>query len=135
MADAVTPSVGASAALAAAPAIPLLAELGLDPVLMFWALIGVVIVQTLVKRTFVGWLGLVGLSMASISVASVAAPIAVPLVLSKIPSDWDWMHAVHPVHIKAACAAVLGGFAQPLLIMAINRWKPAPPPATKEEGQ
>jgi hypothetical protein len=49
--------------------------------------------------------------------ANIAAPFIAPGITAMIP-NWQWLQQIDPIHIKYASAAFVGGFAQPLLMMA-----------------
>lgn len=112
MADAVTP---AAACAGGVVSMACLASLGFDPAHMVWGLMGVVIVQTCLPRTENKPLTVAGIAVGSTLLANVGAPFVAPAVMST-GENWAWLKSVDPAHIKAASAAVVGGFAQPLLL-------------------
>jgi hypothetical protein len=135
MADAVSPPAALVAASAPVAAIPLIAassfltEIGMDPARMVAGLFGVVIVQTLLPRTATGWRSITALAAGSMLFASFASPIAYVWAMKLMPSDWDWLRQVEAVHMKAVCAGMIGGFAQPILMLvkgAAAKYLPAP---------
>lgn len=110
MADPIAP---AAATAGAVLSMPFLVAIGIEPASMVSGLVGVVIVQTLLPRTQSGFFAIAGVATGSMFLASYAAPFIAPVLMS---IGWEWMRSISPEHIKAASAAAVGGFAQPLLL-------------------
>jgi hypothetical protein len=135
MADAISPPLAASMPLVTVPMFAtFLSDVGLDPARMVAGLVGVIIVQTLLPRSAVGWKAIAGLAGGSMLFASFAAPFAYSWLLKKSPTDVDWLYNVDPKHLKAVIAGCLGGAAQPLLLLIkataskyLAKHLPAPP--------
>jgi hypothetical protein len=140
MADPLTSSAAASAASAVGGvlAMPVLAVMGMDITTLGWALVGVVIVQTLLPNTTQGIKAVIILAIGSMLFAALAAPFLAPAVHASMPS-WSWLQQVPPEHIKSVSAAITGGFAQPILLglrAMAGRWLPVrtlPPPDAAPE--
>ena len=108
MPDAVTPTVVATGAGIAV--MPLMARMVIDPVLMVAGLVGCIVVQTILKsdKTLKG---IAVVTVGSVFFASLSTPIYLPWVMAKfgLPAG------VEKDAAQAATAAVLGGFAQPIV--------------------
>lgn len=135
MADPVSPPVAASVpALLLVPAAStnwaaeFFSSVGLDYRLMFCGLLGVVISQTLLKRTAVGWGAIASLATGSMLLASITAPLLQAALPHLLPDSWAGLFTAVPgQRVGALCAAAIGGFAQPGLMLACKRWLPQDP--------
>ena len=117
-------------AAAGAASFPLLAAFGIDPPSMVCGFMGVIIIQTLIPKQKSGdWLALVAITIGSVLFASLAAPLASPWLLSKLPSDTPHLAA------KCAVAGLCGAFAQPLLVLIRRAITKRAEAAMKEESQ
>jgi hypothetical protein len=112
MSDVATP---AAIAASGVPLVLFFGSLGLDPASMGAGLGGVVIAQTLLPATVNGLRSVVGLGLGSMLLASYSTPFLAPFVLRHLP-DWAWLASVPSEHVKAASAAFIGAFAQPILL-------------------
>lgn len=108
MSDAVTPAVvGTFSGIAI---MPLLVSMGLDPVLMVAGLGGCIVVQTLL-RSDKGIRVIAVVTIGSVFFASLSTPIALPWLIAKFGLPDGVEHSA----ARAAMAALLGGFAQPIV--------------------
>lgn len=108
--------VGAAAAAAAATgviSIPFLSAMGIDPSAMVAGLVGCTIVQTVLPSEGRSVRAVVAVTLGSMLFSSLATPLVAPWAVLKIHAVVS--EAVHHDPIRAATAAFLGGFAQPLL--------------------
>lgn len=139
MADAVSPPIAASMPIVAVPLFAVtefLSSVGLDPARMVAGLVGVIIVQTLLPRTATGWRAIAGLAFGSMLLASGLAPLAYVLLLQHGPDSLlELTRQTEVTHVKAMCATLIGGFAQPIMLggksligAALGRFLPAPAP-------
>lgn len=112
MATEPTSTVGAVVAGAAVTA-PVLAGFGIDLTTIGAALVGVVVVQTLMTPTRVDWRVLFGITVGSMLFSSLGTPWAELWARDTVPYFKD----LREWHAHAITAAVLGGFAQPILLV------------------
>ncbi len=107
--------ITASAAVGATT-IPVLAAFGIDPASIVAGLTGCIVVQTLLPAQQYAFVRLALMTLGSVLFASLATPFAAPILV-----DWFIDHypkaSLAPDAVKAACAACLGGFAQPILFL------------------
>ena len=92
---------------------PVLAGLGIDMTTIGAALIGVVVVQTLLPASKLDWRVLFGISIGSMLFSSLGTPWAELWARDAVPYFKD----LREWHAHAITAAVLGGFAQPILLV------------------
>lgn len=108
MSDAVVATgVAAGAGIAI---MPLLAKMGIDPVLMVAGLVGCIVVQTILSSDK-SLKAIAIVTIGSVFFASLATPIYLPWLIAKfgLPAG------VEKDAAQAGTAAVLGGFAQPIV--------------------
>lgn len=113
--------------VAAASAFPELAQIGIDPPAMIAGALGVIVTQTFFPEQGQTWGRIALITVASMLFASFATAIAAPIaldILSKYPR-------IDPVYARAGVAAMLGGFAHPLLLRIRRR---AVEPSVAKEG-
>lgn len=112
MTDAVSPQV-AAVAYASGAGIPALWLVGLDPANLIYALIGCIIMQTLLPAPGRTFTAVLVLTFGSVLFAGLAAPILTARVV-----EWahHWVPKAQPEAISAATAACLGAFAQPIVL-------------------
>lgn len=109
--------VAATATATGVLVIPSLVAIGIDPAAMVAGLFGCTMVQTLLpaeKERSIRAIAL--LTLGGMLFASLFTPIAAPWVVQKVHAAVS--EAVHVDPIRAAVAASLGGFAQPLVVLA-----------------
>lgn len=111
MADPIAPAAACAGGI---PCILVLKALGIDPIYMTAGLVGVVIVQTLLPRTESKFLAIAGVATGSMLLASLAAPFVAHALVAI--AGFEWLKNIPPEHVTAAAAAIVGGFAQPLLL-------------------
>lgn len=117
------PTATTGAAAGAAVAAPVLAGLGIDLTTIGAALVGVAIVQTLMPPSKIDWRVLFGWSIGSMLFSSLGTPLAELWARDNIPYFKD----LREWHSHAIAAAVLGGFAQPLLLKVRSFVSPRAP--------
>lgn len=105
--------VTTSAAVGAA-AIPLLAAVGIDPASIIAGLTGCIVVQTLLPAQQHSFSRLALMTLGSVLFASLATPFAAPIIVGWMLDHYP-KASISPDAVKAAAAAGLGGFAQPIL--------------------
>jgi hypothetical protein len=116
-----SPTVPADIAGVGALGVPLLTAIGLDPAALVTGLIGCVIVQTLLPAAQPeGIKRIIALTLGSILFASLLTPVIAPGIIAKVIG---YVPGAPPLALRALTSAVLGGFAQPLLIGMIALWK------------
>jgi hypothetical protein len=107
--------VTASTAVGVA-AFPLLAAIGIDPASIAAGLAGCVVVQTLLPSEQHGFVRVALMTLGSVLFASLTAPFVSPLAVSYALEHYS-RASISPDAVKAAVAATLGGFAQPILFL------------------
>lgn len=108
--------VTTSAAVGAAT-IPLLAAVGIDPASIVAGLAGCIVVQTLLPVQQHPFLRLALMTLGSVLFASLATPFAAPIIVGWVLDHYP-KASIEPDAVKAAVAAGMGGFAQPILFFA-----------------
>lgn len=116
------PALTAAAASTATGAftIPVLAVLGIDPPAMISGLLGVIVVQTILADTGLTWRSMVARTLGSILFASLATAVVAPMAIAGLEKLG---YVVPMISVRAAVAAALGGFAQPVLVRIRMRVK------------
>jgi len=119
------PAIGAACAATSALCVPLLLQVGIDLPSGIGGAVGVVIVQTLIERdgamTWRTYLKLVAVTVGSVLFAAMANPLVAPGAIKSLAlAGAD----VGDHHVRGATAALLGGFAQPILLHLKRRWLP-----------
>jgi hypothetical protein len=108
-----TPAAMACSAASGGLTMACLAPFGINPPDMFCGLLGVIVVQTLLRpkghRTF--W-SVLGAAVGGVVLASLGGSLAAPYVLEV---GGIWLSKVPPENLRAALAAVIGGFAQRII--------------------
>lgn len=110
MADVTTPVVLNAAAF------PILAAFGLDPQSLVAGLAGCVVVQTLLPSEQHGWVKVSLMTLGSVLFASLTSPFAAPVAISYVLEHYP-KASISLDAVRAAVAATLGGFAQPILFL------------------
>lgn len=108
---------GVTAATAAATGVislPFLAAMGIDPSAMIAGLIGCTVVQTVLSGTSRPVRDIALITVGGVLFASLMTPIAAPWAVAKVHAIIS--ESISRDAIRAATAAFLGGFAQPLLV-------------------
>lgn len=128
---------GASAAAAAATAaatgvvsIPILASMGIDPPAMVAGLLGATLVQSLLPTEGHTWRSVALITLGSVLLASVGTAVLEPWATRKAMEVLEVQPAKEPM--RAATAAFLGAFAQPLVLLARGAIAKFFPSAKKE---
>lgn len=106
-------TVFATCTVASAVCVPILSSYGIDLPSGICGAVGVIIVQTFVPRdedAAISYRRLAALTFASVLTAALVAPI-VAQVLSSIAPTW-----LSVAQIRGVTAAIVGGFAQPIVL-------------------
>lgn len=91
---------------------PVLAEFGIDPVVLIFGLAGCIAAQLLLPADGRTRAAIVKLTIGSILFCAITAQWCVPWALAQASgSIWQ------PVAVKSLCSAALGAFAQPLALL------------------
>lgn len=120
-----TSAVAAGAAVAA----PVLAGFGIDLTTVGAALVGVVVAQTLLPASKIDWRTLFGISIGSMLFSSLGTPLAELWARDNV----HYFKDLREWHSHAIAAAVLGGFAQPLLLKVLSFVSPRAPETKGEQ--
>jgi hypothetical protein len=107
--------VTTSAAVGVA-AFPLLAAIGIDPAAIAAGLAGCVVVQTLLPSEQHGIVKVALLTLGSVLFASLTTPFVAPVAVGYVLDHYP-KATISSDAVKAAVAATLGGFAQPILFL------------------
>lgn len=100
-----------------ATAVPLLAAVGIDPFSIVAGLAGCIVVQTLLPAQQHPFTRLALMTLGSVLFASLATPFAAPIIVGWVLDHYP-KASISADAVKAAVAAGLGGFAQPILFLA-----------------
>lgn len=113
----ITASVGAASG---AIATPLLGAIGIDGASVGAGLLGCIAVQVFMPPEKIELWRISTTAVGSMIVASIGAPFGVPVLLS-LAHLVSGNVQVTPEHANAASAAIIGGFAKPI-VLAVKSW-------------
>ena len=99
-------------------AFPFLAAIGVDPASIGAGLAGCIVVQTLLppEQATSSLKSIAAMTIGSVLFASLATPFAAPIAISYVIEHYP-KATISIEAVRAAAAAALGGFAQPILFL------------------
>lgn len=120
MAEMTTGTAAACTAATGGFTMACLAPWGINPPDMIAGLLGVIVVQTLLRpRETRDLLTVLGAAAGGVMLASICAPLGAPYV---IEVGGAWLTKVPPESLRAALAAAIGGFAQRIVVWVRDRF-------------